>query len=312
MQSLRKGMRLSESVFSARVVFCCILVLLGTAGCGLLQVEETDGPTFVEPSFTQPAFHSDIADEIGDAVVDVSAVSQGYVAASAKGEDRLKFEVRKGGASSHYDLPNDGSPIYVPITMGNGEYVFRILQNTQDNYYFVLSEEQIPVNLESEFAPFLLPSTYCDFDSDSMCVKKARELSVGAQNQGDVLRNIYRWVIENVDYDARKASWLGDAKGYVPNPEETFVTGQGVCFDYASLTAAMLRSQGIPCKIVTGTVAPDNVYHAWNMVYLDGEWKSPGVSVLPNEWTLLDLTFADGGDHPITVEGKTYNENGVY
>ena len=46
-------------------------------------------------------------------------------------------------------------------------------------------------------------------------------------------------------------------------------TGKGICFDYASLAASMLRSQGIPTKIIFGYVAPDNLYHAWNMFYTE-------------------------------------------
>ena len=75
----------------------------------------------------------------------------------------------------------------------------------------------------------------------------------------------------------------------------TLASGTGICFDYASLGAAMLRSLGIPCQVITGYVSPDDVYHAWNMVYIDGEWISVEISIKPNSWTRVDLTFAASG-----------------
>ena len=34
----------------------------------------------------------------------------------------------------------------------------------------------------------------------------------------------------------------------------------------------MLRSRGIPAKMLIGTVTKRNLYHSWNSVYLNGEW----------------------------------------
>ena len=39
---------------------------------------------------------------------------------------------------------------------------------------------------------------------------------------------------------------------------------------YSSLLASMLRSLDVPTKLVTGYVAPDYLYHAWNEVYIEG------------------------------------------
>ena len=39
----------------------------------------------------------------------------------------------------------------------------------------------------------------------------------------------------------------------------------GICFDYAALMTGMLRSQGVPCKLVVGYAG--TVYHAWISVW---------------------------------------------
>ena len=100
--------------------------------------------------------------------------------------------------------------------------------------------------------------------------------------------------------------------GYVPNPDDTLATGTGVCFDYASLGAAMLRSVGLPTKIITGYVTPGDLYHAWIMVYIDGSWHTGEFSVDSNSWSRVDLTFAASGSTEFTGDGTSYTDRYVY
>ena len=98
----------------------------------------------------------------------------------------------------------------------------------------------------------------------------------------------------------------------MPSPDETLALGTGICFDYASLSAAMLRSLGIPCKVVTGYVSPDGVYHAWNLVYINGSWTSVEFSVRAGEWSRVDLTFAAAGAGDTVGDGTSYTDRYVY
>ena len=85
-------------------------------------------------------------------------------------------------------------------------------------------------------------------------------------------------------------------KGYVPVPDDTMNSKRGICFDYASLAAAMLRSQGVPTKIIFGYVAPNDLYHAWNMFYTKEKgWITVSFEVRDNTWNRIDLTFSAGG-----------------
>lgn len=77
----------------------------------------------------------------------------------------------------------------------------------------------------------------------------------------------------------------------MPNPDETLASRSGICFDYASLAAAMLRSLGIPCQVITGYVGPESLYHAWNMVYIDGSWVGVAISRTPSGNTSLLKLF---------------------
>ncbi len=157
---------------------------------------------------------------------------------------------------------------------------------------------------------------YCSYSDQSACVAKAREICSGAQNEGDVVRAVFDYITSNVTYDYDKAARLSGTTGYAPDPDATLQDGSGICFDFASLGAAMLRSQGIPAKIVTGYVSPSNVYHAWIMVYIDGSWKSARISVDQNVWSRVDLTFAatEGDERAAGYvgDGSTYTDRYTY
>ena len=76
--------------------------------------------------------------------------------------------------------------------------------------------------------------------------------------------------------------------------DETLSTKKGICFDYASLTAAMLRSIGIPAKLAIGYSA--SVRHAWIDVYIQSVgWVERAVEFNGDEWKLMDPTFAATG-----------------
>ena len=253
-----------------------------------------------------------VADFGGQTTIDTSGVSSGWVGVRGQSPSRLKFQVTCGEMTYNYDMPNDGSAACYPINMGNGYYQFRIMMNTEGNSYVEYYWADAYVELTSEFAPFLIPNQFCSYVPSSACVEKARELTNDATNQGEAVRNICEFVARNTSYDKAKAEKLANESGYVPNPDETLATGRGICFDYASLSAAMLRSMGLPAKVVTGYVGEENLYHAWIMVYIDGTWETAVFSVTPNNWSRCDVTFASTGATKYSGSGTSYTDRYTY
>jgi hypothetical protein len=101
---------------------------------------------------------------------------------------------------------------------------------------------------------------------------------------------IYKWVGSEVVYDDEKANRvlnndLAVKSGAIP----TFNSKQGICFDYATLFAAMSKANNIKVRIITGQGFNGNswVNHAWNQVYIEEE----------NNWINVDPTFLIGGDY---------------
>ena len=79
--------------------------------------------------------------------------------------------------------------------------------------------------------------------------------------------------------------------GYIPDIDNTMKTKKGICFDYASLMAAMLRSQNIPTKLVVGYSG--DAYHAWISVYLhESGWIDNIIEFDGKNWSLIDPTLA--------------------
>ncbi len=275
--------------------------------------ETISGAAFNPPSSVRGvSFDAGAAVQGPDCAIDLSHVAQGYAAATGTSAARLKLQVKCGDGSYNYDMPTDGSPIFVPMNMGNGTYTLRVMQNTSGSNYVELLSASANVGLDSPFEPYLRPNVYCSFGDGSAAVRKARELTAGCATQAEALRAICLYIVDNVSYDNAKAERLSSASGYVPNPDATLSSMSGICFDYAALGAAMLRSVGIPTRIVTGYVSPNGFYHAWIMVHIDGTWHTVQFSVNPGEWSRVDLTFASTGGGAFVGDGVGYQDRYVY
>ena len=290
----------------ARRAFAALLVLaLFVAGSGTV-LPQLRAAAIETPEFRDAAYKGDRA-SAGDRVkLDLSGLDKGYVGVSAVSDQRLKFQVVKGEDTYNYNLGSDGTPSVFPLQCGNGSYRFRVMENVVDKKYSELYSATCEVKLLDEFQPFLRPSDYVDYSSDSACVIKAGEMAQQAGNETELIKAVYDYVCKSVKYDKKKAAEV--KSGYLPVPDETMKTGKGICFDYAALAAAMLRSQGIPTKMIFGYVSPKDLYHAWNMFYTEETgWITVKFEVSADSWNRLDLTFsANGADAAFIGDGSNY------
>lgn len=267
-----------------------------------------DFTPYKAPDFADALFHSEAAQGESGVLLDLSATAQGYVGVSAQSEGRLKFQVLQGEGTYTYNIGSDGTPALFPLQSGDGDYVFRVMQEVTEGKYAKLYEAGASVTLDDEFQPFLRPSQYVPYGKDSACVEKAGEIAAGQADALGVVDGVLDYICENVAYDKELAKTV--EKTYLPEPDRTLETGKGICFDYASLAAAMLRSQGIPTKMVFGYVQPDDLYHAWNMFYTqESGWVSVQYEVESNTWNRLDPTFsANGQDGGFVGDGTNYTD----
>lgn len=249
--------------------------------------------SYAVPAFQDAAFHPELAEDYGSVKLDASALEEGVVAVSAQSGSRLKFQIVLGEMKYNYDLSNDGRAAVFPLNMGDGSYTFRLMEQVGENKYACTWSDSREVTMKDAFQPFLRPSQMVDYTVDSQCVAKARALAAGCEKDIDAASAIYDYLVEHIRYDDDKAATV--QPGYLPSPDETLQTGKGICFDYAALAAAMMRSLGIPCKLITGYVG-DEIYHAWNSFYIhDQGWVTVEIKAPANQWKRVDITFAAGG-----------------
>lgn len=268
----------------AALVCACIILLL--AGCGGSKGEPGDFKAVFYPnSFSEP-------EKLTKGIeIDIKTAPEGYAGISAVSEKNIKVLMTFGETQYVFNVPKDGSTVYIPFPCGSGSYQLRVMQNTVDDKYIELAKTEVSVELVDEFQPFLHSNLLVKFDENSACVKKAAELAAGAADDAEFMKLVYELIKESVTYDDELAKTV--AAGYVPEPDRTLETKKGICLDYAALAAAMLRSQGVPAKVVTGYVGQDALYHAWNAVYLkDSGWIGVELRINPNDWTKFDLTYA--------------------
>jgi len=269
--------------------------------------EETPVPS--EPRavpLAETSFHADLAEGNDSVQLDLSSTENGYIAISVHSDSRIKLQVSKGDDVYTYDIASDGKVSILPLQCGDGLYTIRVMENVVDSKYAEIYSTDCDVKLKDEFQPFIRTNDYASYSDGSKCVTLAAELAGGAHNTPEIVAAIFDYICANIVYDEEKAATVGS--GYIPTPDNTLAEGKGICFDYASLAAAMLRSQGIPTKVIFGYVSPDDVYHAWNMFYTEETgWVTVEYEVQRNSWNRLDLTFsANGANAEFIGDGTNY------
>ncbi|MGN0372618.1 MAG: transglutaminase family protein [Enterocloster sp.] len=225
------------------------------------------------------------------AVLDASNVSEGYIMVKYTGRvGKIKVQVSKNGSETYtYDLNSSGAYEVFPLSEGSGSYQVKVFENIQGNQYSQAFSQEVNADIANAFGPFLYPNQYVNFNSASAAVQTAADISAQAQDQLGVVTAIYNYVITNLTYDTEKAQTV--QSGYLPNVDVILAQKKGICFDYAALMTAMLRSQDIPSKLVIGYTG--SLYHAWISVYLEGQgWVDNIIYFDGNSWKLMDPTFA--------------------
>jgi len=208
-----------------------------------------------ENIFANDKIKIDFTDSDSTGTVKVNTVS--------KTDKRIKVTISKNeenSATYTYDLKNDTTAEIYPLQMGNGEYIVKVWLQVVESKYSLGLTGRYTVSLSDVHAPFLNPNQYVNYSEDSKIAKKAAELTKNCKTDLEKVEEIYKFVIANLEYDTHKANTV--QSGYLPSVDAIVDLGKGICFDYAAVFAAMLRSVNIPAKLVTGYVKPDDAYHA--------------------------------------------------
>lgn len=225
--------------------------------------------------------------------IDASHTSDGYIMINYLGDNqKVKLQISTPDGNVYtYLLPAGGGYQTFPLSTGDGTYRFDVYEcvSLEEDLYAQILSEAINVTIADQFLPFLYPNQYVNFNAETKAVSEAATLAGDCYNELEVVSNVYHFVSENITYDTAKASSV--VYGYLPVVDNTLESKTGICFDYASLMASMLRSQGIPTKLEVGYAG--EVLHAWISVYItDVGWIDDFIEFDGSNWTMMDPTFA--------------------
>lgn len=277
------------------------IMLLSLFGCQKTEPVTTEDVVFEDvvadepvPMDAAPA-ESLLVKKNSNAVIDYSHTTDGYVTVCWTGDATETVKVRIGCPGSRmylYNLKTDGSYETLPLTEGDGNYTVQVLRQKEGTKYVSVLKQVITAKID-EFSPFLRSNQYVKYSDDSNAIKLAAELCANATDDIQKTEAIYNFVVKNLTYDYEKAATV--KSGYIPKIDEVLEAKKGICSDYAVLMVAMLRSQGVPAKLIFGWAGDE--YHAWVEVYSKSEGSvNDSIHFDANGWKRMDPTFASTGN----------------
>lgn len=225
------------------------------------------------------------------AEVDCSNITEGYIYARYLGTNgKVKLQITGSDEVKYtYSMKTDGTADVFPLSAGSGTYHVEVYENIQLNQYALAFATDFEVTLRNEFLPFLYPNQYVTFEAGDDTIALGEELARPANEDLDVVSNVYNYLIRNISYDTVKAE--NAQSGYLPVIDEVLHEGKGICLDYAALMCAMLRSQRIPTRMEVGLAG--TAYHAWISVHIEEiGWINGMIEFDGQAWNLMDPTFA--------------------
>lgn len=295
---MKKSLR--TRIISYALFICCLGIMTGCGSKNQPQVTEVDveKPVSTEARSNVPECRVPTAagvsiignDEIS---IDISNAPDGYFYITySGGNSDVKMQIACDTNITYTYKIGMGDTV-IPLTQGDGLYNVVVYEGMGDGQYSTLFVDQVPVEIEDEFGPYLYPNYYVNFTSESEAVDIGQELAGKCTCDLEVIGAVYEYVIDNIAYDHDEAENV--AKDYVPDIDEILDTKKGICFDYASLMASMLRSQRIPTRLEIGYAG--DAYHAWVTTYVqDIGWINGVIQFDGADWTLMDPTFAANAD----------------
>lgn len=204
----------------------------------------------------------------GKLTVDVGGASDGYL--MIKGESnskRYKLRIQYGDTTLTYDINNKGNYECFPLQMGSGTYTVTLYLNSSGKKYASAGAVKVSASLNDEQAAFLIPNQYVNYTASTSAVALGEEICAGLSTEREKFEAIRAYIGHNFMYDYVKAITV--QAGTLPDIEGCMSSKMGICQDLAATAVCMLRTQGVPAKLVIGYI--DKQYHAWVVVMIDGQ-----------------------------------------
>ncbi len=228
-------------------------------------------------------------------VIDTSNINDGYVMVKYSGNaSKVKVQIEHENSFPYiYDITTLNEFESFPLSLGSGSYTLTVNELISGNQYEIIDKVTFTAKLKNEYSPFLYPNQYVNFDKTTKIVSIGNEINKDAYSDIEIIKNSFEYVSGNIEYDYSKLERTENFN--LPDLDKTVDERKGLCLEYSSLLVAMLRSQGIPAKLVIGYAG--DVYHAWVSVYTTEKGTIDEDTSFSGEgWVIIDPTLAATGD----------------
>ncbi len=210
---------------------------------------------------------------------------EGYITISGStAEEKIKLLVTGAEKQIWYEVRLIDGRFAEEIWFDSlGEYSIMVMVNEYGRKYSKGPAYTV-VNTK-KLDKYLAPAKHIESNSAEIA-QKALDITAGCANDLDRARAIYQWILDNIEYDYTKLAKHN--KGEYDNQYgalNTLATNSGVCYDYATLFAALARAVGIQTKVVEGDLNSGALkgFHAWNEVYIQELER----------WISIDVAMSD-------------------
>jgi hypothetical protein len=276
---------------AAIIIFVVVLVALSSTGSflsghaletgnALEYAEKRDSTPQVPESRTGGIYYL----EGGGVTLDYTYADDAYL--MAKNESgkisKIIMDHEESGEQFIYAFNIDGDWHILPLQRP-GRWHAQLYTQVEGIQYRSENSMYISAQYEDAFLPFLRPSLICPYNVDSLCVNKGCELSEKVSTDAELIDEVLIYFLRE-EYTHEITEQRIEATMYADyhSPDTTLITKKGMCGDFASLSASMLRSQGVPTKIIYGWL--QDTYHAWICVFVEGQWRNydPSMTIVNN------------------------------
>lgn len=236
--------------------------------------------------------------------IDTTNAKYGFVTVNYTSNAKLKVGIQYGSEKVSYKNCPSGKDAVFSLEQGDGTYTISLCENISGTTYRVVTSKKVNAKIENAYASYLIATTDVQFTSGDDVCKKAAELCKDAKTDMDKVTAIYNYIAGHYTYDTKLASDItsGKVSKYIPDTAATLNSNKGICYDLASLFAAMCRSQDIPCTLTKGYAGSS--YHAWNKVNVNGNWYQIDMTYAVTKRVINKTTFV-GCVSPLTYSQQS-------
>ena len=198
--------------------------------------------------------------------IDTTNAKYGFVTVNYTSNAKLKVGIQYGSEKTSYKNCPSGKDAVFSLEQGDGTYTISLCENISGTTYRVVTSKRVNAKIENTA--------------------------------------IYNYIAGHYTYDTKLANDItsGKVSKYIPDTAATLNSNKGICYDLASLFAAMCRSQNIPCTLTKGYAGSS--YHAWNKVNISGNWYQIDMTYAVTKRVINETTFA-GCVSPLTYSQQS-------